>query len=601
MPKSSIISIEDKLHNSSIINSQILFSSSDMMVSTIFTSNSKINSNIKSTIFNKYIKSTLVVSNTKSILISSNLKLDTKSTLVISNTKSILISSNLKLDIKSTLEVSNTTSILISSNLKLDIKSTLVVSNTKSILASSNLKLEIRSTLVTSLLKLTIKSTLISSNLKSIKVISKNSQFSTFQNYDKMTYFSSTSLLFPSTTHSLPIISSIISPNTIHETTIHFNECSAKEIFSNSCKKIIKKNGDENSTTNISKQEEILKYEDNMLENIQKEFNNGNMDSLLSNVVDGEKKDLVSQTENTIYQFTTTENQKNSTNNNISKINLGECETTLKKQYNISFNDSLLILKLDIYKPGKKIPIIEYEVYNSKTKEKLDLNYCNDSKISISVPVDIKEDNLDIYDENSNYYNDICYIYTSENGTDITLSDRKKEFKNNDLSLCENSCNYNGYDKEIKNALCDCMVKTELPLISEILINKDKLIDNFIDIKHSININVMKCYKVLFTKSGIIYNIGNYIILFIILINIISAIFFYTKGYALLYEVIKLLIDIKKNKFDIENDAINIKENVLKKNLKNEDLLELKNQESRIDNKIIKLGKKKKKNIKRKK
>ena len=68
MPKSSIISIEDKLHNSSIINSQILFSSSDVMVSTIFT----FNSNIKSTIFNKYIKSTLVVSNTKSILISSN-------------------------------------------------------------------------------------------------------------------------------------------------------------------------------------------------------------------------------------------------------------------------------------------------------------------------------------------------------------------------------------------------------------------------------------------------------------------------------------------------------------------------------------------------
>ena len=54
---------------------------------------------------------------------------------------------------------------------------------------------------------------------------------------------------------------------------------------------------------------------------------------------------------------------------------------------------------------------------------KLNLTLCRNSKISISIPNKLDED-LDILNSSSNYYKDICYTTTSEDGTDITLKDR---------------------------------------------------------------------------------------------------------------------------------------------------------------------------------
>ena len=62
-------------------------------------------------------------------------------------------------------------------------------------------------------------------------------------------------------------------------------------------------------------------------------------------------------------------------------INLGECEYRLKEHYNISINDTLYIIKLDIKEEGMKIPKIEYEVYypfySSNVLTKLNLSIIN--------------------------------------------------------------------------------------------------------------------------------------------------------------------------------------------------------------------------------
>ena len=60
---------------------------------------------------------------------------------------------------------------------------------------------------------------------------------------------------------------------------------------------------------------------------------------------------------------------------------------------------------------GYKIPIIQYEIYNSKTKEKLDLDICKDMKIIVSIPVNIDENELYKYDPTSNYYNHYSFDY----------------------------------------------------------------------------------------------------------------------------------------------------------------------------------------------
>ena len=294
------------------------------------------------------------------------------------------------------------------------------------------------------------------------------------------------------------------------------------------------------------------------------------MDSLLSNINEGEV--LLFKIENTLYQFTKTNNINN---NNYSIINLGECENILKNHYNISINESLIIFKIEIYISGHLIPIIEYEIYNSITKKILNLSYCNGTKIRISFPVNIKEDNLFIYNPTSEYYNDICFTYTTQNGTDICLNDRKEEYNKKSLSLCEKNCEYEGYDSETKRALCNCNIKIKLPLISEIVLNKNELL-NKLDIKKSTNIKVMKCYNVFLSKDGIIKNIGSYILLIIIFINIILAILFYIKGYNKIYDKIKRIVDNKKDNIESENKIIKLDNNNNNKSISKKKTIKMK-------------------------
>ena len=288
-----------------------------------------------------------------------------------------------------------------------------------------------------------------------------------------------------------------------------------------------------------------VKDKDDIINIIQNDILNGNIANLINISKDSETKDLTIKENNILYTITTSDNQNKNENKNESIIKLGECEKKLRKIYNISDNLSLIIFKIDIYEENLLIPIIEYEVYNPETNKKLDLEHCKGTKISISIPVQINEDNLFKYNSSSDYYNDICFIYTTEKGTDLTLNDRINEYNNNNQSLCESNCDLNGYNNNTKKALCDCEIKLKLPLISEIVINKDKLINNLVNIKNFLNLKIIQCYKVLFTKEGLIYNIGSYIILSIIFIYIISIFIFIFKDYNILINKINKIVGIK--------------------------------------------------------
>ena len=104
-----------------------------------------------------------------------------------------------------------------------------------------------------------------------------------------------------------------------------------------------------------------------------------------------------------------------------------------------------------------KIPKIEYEVYypsnNNNDLEKLNLSLCEGEKIDISIPVKI-DDNIDKYNPKSAYYNDICYKTTSESGTDISLKDRKNEFVENNMTLCEENCDMIDYNPNNAKVKC---------------------------------------------------------------------------------------------------------------------------------------------------
>ena len=195
---------------------------------------------------------------------------------------------------------------------------------------------------------------------------------------------------------------------------------------------------------------------------------------------------------------------------------------------------------MDIYEEGSLTPRIEYEVYDSKTKEQLDLSICNHTKINILIPAVIEKDNINKYNSSHEYYNDIFYTYTTDNGTDITLTDRKNEFISNNMSLCESKCEYGGYDSDINKAKCECEVKIKIPLMSEITIDSN-IFKKKIDIKNALNIKIMKCYKTSFSKKGLKRNIGSYIILSFIFTVTICLFLFLFKGFSVLKQYINAI------------------------------------------------------------
>ena len=86
-----------------------------------------------------------------------------------------------------------------------------------------------------------------------------------------------------------------------------------------------------------------------------------------------------------------------------------------------------------------------------------------------------------------------------------------------------------------------------MPFISEITIDKNKLYDSFTDINNIANIKILKCYKLLFSKKGLIKNYGSYIIMAIILLYIICLIIFFSCDYPRLKTKIDYIIYAKEN------------------------------------------------------
>ena len=159
---------------------------------------------------------------------------------------------------------------------------------------------------------------------------------------------------------------------------------------------------------------------------------------------------------------------------NISIISLGECEEFLKLKYTFE-NSSLLLFKIDTKISGYNTMKVEYELYNPNDNSKLNLEYCNNSFVDIHIPVNINSNEVFKYNPKGGFYNDMCYPHTNEHNSDVILLDRKIEFINNKMTLCDEDCNFKRYDSDNKRAICKCKIKYHL----------EKIYDN-IEIKQNI-------------------------------------------------------------------------------------------------------------------
>ena len=410
----------------------------------------------------------------------------------------------------------------------------------------------------------------------------------------------------------LDLNNSIYKPNEINVNEIRYSiltdkidnsiiESTSKEIIESTNKEIIESTNKEDNGFLESNTESYVNSND---------INNDSINNFVDNILQGlnladidNGNDNKYTKNNLEFIFTSTENQKNNKDEKNITMDLGQCEYNIKKDYNISENDSLYILQIISEEVGMKIPKLEYEVYyplNNDGNEliKLNLTSCKGTKIEISIKVEIN-DSLDKYNPKSEYYNDICAKATSESGTDINLKDRQNEYVNNNMSLCEENCEFIDYNYTNKKAICSCEVILETPKDYKIQFDKKDFFKSFIDIKNMFNLNIMKCYKTVLKIKELRNNYGFFIISLIFLFYFATLfIFSFNSFYKLKMNITKIVLDLKFSKIHDNDNIINNhiqNENKINNNDNNNKIIDNNN-----DNNILHINKKFKKNVKKK-
>ena len=265
---------------------------------------------------------------------------------------------------------------------------------------------------------------------------------------------------------------------------------------------------------------------------------------------------------NKLFTLSSTINQKNNVYSNKTIINLEECEYILKTEYHLPLNETLYILIIEIKEEGMKIPKVEYELfyslYNNSELIKLNLTKCKNKSIDIIIPIDINYDkNINKFNKNSKYYNDVCSLADPESKTDITLLDRQKEFIDKNMTLCEENCYLVGYNYQSKKVKCSCTIKLNLSIIDNIKFDKNIFWNVFnninINLVNNFYIKTMKCFKTIIKSNLVRKNIGFYIQIFILLLFIVTLPLFIYKFYGSFIDKISNIIEPKINLKESKN------------------------------------------------
>ena len=221
-------------------------------------------------------------------------------------------------------------------------------------------------------------------------------------------------------------------------------------------------------------------------------------------------------------------------------IDFQNCSKLIKKIYNVT---ELVAAVAD--RKLKANPTSFYGFYHPISGIKLDAErLCNNSEVKIkenllvlleesdeyySLQILLTQQGINIFDENSKFYSDICFEYDNPLSRDIPLKDRQKYVFPN-AKLCDDGCQFEGMDYIEMTATCNCKFReisqSNLePIIEDIFGDAFELIS-------ASNLEVLRCYKNFFNNLG--KSIGGIIIIILIIADITFSVLF------ILYELTKL-------------------------------------------------------------
>ena len=187
----------------------------------------------------------------------------------------------------------------------------------------------------------------------------------------------------------------------------------------------------------------------------------------------------------------------------------------------------------------------------------------------------LKESGYYLFNQDDPFYNDICSTYTTENGTDIILNDRKEiiYINNGNISLCQTGCEKESYNSTTKKAKCLCPtqnneIKAELS-DSEDKFKVSKIAESFVDTLTYSNFLVLKCYKLVLNVKNIEKNIGRIFMTVIVFLSLVSLVFFCLFDFKKIIRYISIIFDFRmengKNNKKLDNSFNNKNENRIPK------------------------------------
>ena len=179
--------------------------------------------------------------------------------------------------------------------------------------------------------------------------------------------------------------------------------------------------------------------------------------------------------------------------------------------------------------------------------------------------------NYDIFNPNSDFYNDLCStmtfsilpedIYSQESvqNLDITLEQRKNYYFPGNLELCPNSCSYLGIDKSTLSSICQCSLEyfdtSEHNDYNSFDFDENDFYKSDKDIYFSMD--TLKCLKLPFSSKGAKNNYGFFIVIFLAVVIIICFVLLILFGKKYIKKV--LVSFAINNKFDQEKNKNDIK------------------------------------------
>ena len=249
-----------------------------------------------------------------------------------------------------------------------------------------------------------------------------------------------------------------------------------------------------------------------------------------------------------------------SNENETSILDITECEKALKKAYNLSIEEDIVIIKENSLKELKDhiSKNVEYHLFSMSLGKFLDLKYCSEISFNISYHLEpslmklpplfqyklnsVIENGYDPISYDSDFFNDICTPFTNEYGNDVTLDDRRRDYFFEYINFCDENCTFLGYNISSGRFSCECYSSSASQ--NKEIITKE-LPSDFYENHTLSNLQIIKCYSQVFSLKGqLTKNIGSYALAGCFVSFIVVAVFYFVKGRS---QIDKLFADINNN------------------------------------------------------